>query len=118
VTTGLLLCLAGPPSSIIVDLHDLDDLHGVSQRFWVAAGRAAQRRPTRVQLVLCVSAGTMLALRLQRLDGHQRSVFDTMPEARAAVAGRISHLNQVQSRHSRQRWRPPPDQGYSRNARA
>ena len=98
VAGGLRLCLASPPTSIIVDLHNLDDLHGVSRRFWLAAGRAAQSRPAPARLALCLPSKTMLAFRLRHLDGHQRFVFATMPEARAAMAGRHSHPHRVQAR--------------------
>jgi anti-sigma regulatory factor (Ser/Thr protein kinase) len=98
VATNLRLCLAGPPTSIIVDLHGLDDFHGVSRRFWLAAGQAGERRSTPARLSLCLPADTMLAFRLRRLDGHQRFVFATMSEARAAVAGRHSRLQRIQIR--------------------
>lgn len=98
VVADLLLCLAGPPTAIIVDLHDLDDLHGVSRRFWLAAGRAAQFRPIPARISLCLPAETMLAFRLRRLEGHQRFLFATMPEARAAVAERHSLLDRAQAR--------------------
>lgn len=98
IATSLRSCLAGPPTSIIVDLHGLDDIHGVSRRFWLAAGQAGERRTTPARLSLCLPSDTMLAFRLRRLDGHQRFVFDTMTEARTAVAGRYSRLQRLQLR--------------------
>jgi hypothetical protein len=98
VAADLQLCLAGPAMSIIVDLHDLDDVHGVSRRFWLAAGRAAQDRSTPARISLCLPTEAMLAFRLRRLEGHQRFLFAAMPEARAAVADRHALLHQAQAR--------------------
>ncbi|MDI6104140.1 hypothetical protein QLQ12_36665 [Actinoplanes sp. NEAU-A12] len=45
VATTLRLCLAGPATAIIIDLHDVGDLHGVSLPFWMAAVRAGRVAP-------------------------------------------------------------------------
>ena len=95
---GLRLCLASPLTSIIIDLFGLDDVHGDSQRFWLAAARAAQDRPVPVRLSLCLPSNTMLGFRLRRVDGHRAFVFASLPEARATIAGHHAHLDRVQAR--------------------
>jgi hypothetical protein len=87
MTDTLHRCLAGPTSSIIVDLHGLTDPHGVSQPFWLAAGQAARHGPTPARLALCLPSGKMLDFRLRHAAGSGSSMFAAMPEARAAVAG-------------------------------
>lgn len=94
----LQLCLAGPTVSIIVDLHCMGDPNGMSRAFWLAAARAARFGPSPFQLALCVPPRTMLDYRLRHSEGHQPLLFATMPEARRATAGRLPHINRVQTR--------------------
>jgi anti-sigma regulatory factor (Ser/Thr protein kinase) len=92
------LCLAGPAASIIVDLHDLGDPHGVSLRFWSAMSREARLGTAPAQLALCVPAMTMLDSRLRQPDGNEPRVYATMSEARSAIAGRLPRAYQLQAR--------------------
>jgi hypothetical protein len=94
----LRLCLAGPASTVIVDLHDVGDLHGVSRPFWMAAVRTARLRPTPAQLVLCLPMQTMLAYRLRQGDGCRPALFATIAEARQAIGMRPFGDQQLQAR--------------------
>jgi hypothetical protein len=94
VTAGLGLCLAGPSVSIIIDLHDVRDPHGVSQPYWAAAWRAAAP----VRLVLCLPTMTTLDTRLRHMRGPRPALFATMPEARMATAGRLPRADRLQAR--------------------
>jgi hypothetical protein len=98
VTAGLRLCLAGPSASIIIDLHDVADPHGVSQPFWVAAWHAARLAPTSVRLVLCLPTTMALDTRLRHMQGPRPMLFATMPEARIAIAGRLPRAHRLQVR--------------------
>ncbi|MFI1988240.1 ATP-binding protein [Actinoplanes sp. NPDC020271] len=98
VTAMLQLCVAGPAATIIVDLHDLTDRHGVSRKFWMTAVRAARLRPMPVQVVLCLPATTMLGYRLRHHDVHRPSIFETLPDARRATSARLPHDNRLQIR--------------------
>ncbi|KUL41386.1 ATP-binding protein [Actinoplanes awajinensis] len=98
VIVTLRMCLAGPAAVIIIDLHDVGDLHGVSGGFWAAAARAAHLGPAPAQLVLCLPATTMLDLRVRNGDGPPMPVFATMADARRAVAGRLVHGSRLQAR--------------------
>jgi anti-sigma regulatory factor (Ser/Thr protein kinase) len=97
VTATLRLCLAGPASAVIIDLHDVGDMHGVSVPFWIAAARTARLGPTPIQLALCLPMPTMLAFRLRQSDSCPLSLFATISEARRAIAERLSHGLQVQA---------------------
>jgi len=98
VTAGLRLCLAGPSASIIIDLHDLGDTHGVSQPYWAAAWRAARLAPTPVRLTLCLPTTTTLDNLLRHMQRPRPMLFATMPEARIATAGRVPRSHQLQAR--------------------
>ncbi|MEU4561697.1 ATP-binding protein [Actinoplanes sp. NPDC023936] len=98
VTATLQLCLAGPASTIIVDLHDLGDLHGASRSFWAAAVRTARLRPEPVRMVLCLPARTMLDYRLRHGDEDGPQVFATVPDARRAMAAQPWRGHRVQAR--------------------
>lgn len=98
VAAGLRLCMAGPSTSIIIDLHDVEDPHGVSQSFWAAAWRAARLAPTPVQLTLCLPTTTTLDKRLRHMHGQRPMLFATMPESRIAAAGRLSRAPRLQVR--------------------
>ncbi|MEU8241652.1 ATP-binding protein [Actinoplanes missouriensis] len=97
-TATLQLCLAGPASTVIVDLLDLGDLHGVSRTFWLAAVRRARLRPDPVQMVLCLPAQTMLDYRLRHGDADGPQVFATVPDARRAIATQPWRGHRVQAR--------------------
>jgi anti-sigma regulatory factor (Ser/Thr protein kinase) len=104
VATGLSLCLAGPSDSIIVDLRDLDDPHGASMPFWLAAWRQARLAPSPVRLALSLPASAALSRRLRALDGPQPRVFTTVPDARVALTERMPRADRLQIRLS-----PRPD---------
>ena len=97
VAAGLRLCRAGPSASIIIDLHDLSDPHGMSLSFWSAAWRDARLGPTPVQLALCLPTATTLDARLRHPDGQRLPMFATMTEARIAIAGRLSRARRLQA---------------------
>jgi anti-sigma regulatory factor (Ser/Thr protein kinase) len=98
VAAGLRLCRAGPSLSIIIDLRDLSDFHGVSQPFWLDARRQASLGPAPVRLVLCLPTMTTLDSRLRHSDGPRSGVFATMPEARMAIAAPLAQTRRVQAR--------------------
>jgi hypothetical protein len=97
VAASLRLCLAGPSSSIIIDLQNLKDAYGVSLPFWLAVWREGRLGPAPVQLALCVPTTTMLDSRLRQL-GSRPLVFATTSEARVAIAGRLPRANRLQAR--------------------
>jgi Histidine kinase-like ATPase domain len=98
VDATLRMCLAGPVSAVIVDLHDVGDLHGVSRPFWVTAARTAQLGPRPVRLALCVPAQTMLDHRLRHGEETPALVFATMPQARRALAVDLPRGSRMQAR--------------------
>ncbi|WP_229074427.1 ATP-binding protein [Actinoplanes sp. DH11] len=98
VTAGLRLCMAGPAEVVIVDLHDVGDLHGSSLSYWRAAQRAARHGPAPVHLALCVPRATMLDYRLRHHDGEPALLFATMADARFAMAARLAHEHRWQTR--------------------
>jgi hypothetical protein len=98
VSAAARLCLAGPPVSIIVDLHDLQDSYGVSLSFWLALWRQARVGSAPVPVTFCLPAATALSRRIRYLRGPQPRVFPTVTEARAAIAERISRADRLQVR--------------------
>ena len=98
VSAGLRLCLAGPSVSIIIDLQHMDDTYGVSMPFWLAAWRQARLALSPVHLAFCLSTTTALSRRLRHLQGPQPRVFATVPEARIAIAERLSRADRLQAR--------------------
>jgi anti-sigma regulatory factor (Ser/Thr protein kinase) len=98
VEATLQLCLASPVSAVIIDLHDMGDLHGVSRVFWMTAARNARLGAAPVQLALCIPARTMLAYHLRHSDGHRPLLFATMPQARRAIAESLPRTHRVQTR--------------------
>jgi len=104
ISAGLRLCLAGPTVSILIDLHHLDDPFGLSMPFWMAAWRRARLAPSPVCMVFCLSGTSMLSQRLRTAEGERPRLFTAAPEARIAIAARISHLDRLQARLS-----PRPD---------
>lgn len=97
VAAGLETCLAGPSASIIVDLHDLQDPHGVSMPFWLAASQRARHGRPPVHLALALSPATALGRRLLRPGSPRTWVFGTMPDARAATVERLPRTRRLQS---------------------
>ncbi|MEU4427390.1 ATP-binding protein [Actinoplanes sp. NPDC024001] len=97
VTAGLRLCLAGPSEALIIDLHEVGDLHGVSLRYWLAAQRTARTRSAPVHLALCAPSATMLDYRLRHHEMDPTLLFATMAEARIAIVGRLwrRHWRQI-----------------------
>jgi hypothetical protein len=93
VTSALRLCLAGPPTSVIVDLHGLDDPYGVSMPFWTAAGQDAA--PVRV--ALCLPASSALDRRLRHCAAPPL-MYPTMPETRMVIAGLDAGTRRMQAR--------------------
>ena len=104
ISAGLRLCLAGPSVYILIDLHQLDDPFGLSMPFWMAAWRRARLAPSPVRMVFCLSGTSTLSQRLRTAEGQRPRLFATAPEARIAIAARISHLDRLQARLS-----PRPD---------
>ena len=98
VTAGLRLCLAGPSEALIIDLRDLDDLHGVSLPYWLAAQRMARTGPAPVHLALCTPPVTMLGYRFRHADDAAALSFATISEARAAMDARQSRRHRWQTR--------------------
>lgn len=98
VTAGLRLCLAGPSEALIIDLHDVGDLHGVSLPYWVAAQRTARSGPAPAHLALCAPSTTMLDYRLRNHEWDPTLLFATMAEARIAIVGRLLREHWWQTR--------------------
>jgi anti-sigma regulatory factor (Ser/Thr protein kinase) len=100
VTARLGLCFAGPSTAVIIDLQDMDDPYAVSMPFWLAAWRQARLQPSPAQLTFCLPTTTALSGRLRNRQGPQPRVCATVPEARIAVAERISRADRLQARLS------------------
>ncbi|WP_250031417.1 ATP-binding protein [Paractinoplanes maris] len=98
VSATLRMCLAGPSTTIVVDLHDLGDPHGSSLPFWLAFWRQARFETVPVHVTFSIAAATALSRRLRYLRGPQPRVYATMPEARAAIAGRRGRTDRLQAR--------------------
>ncbi|MEV6631549.1 ATP-binding protein [Actinoplanes sp. NPDC051470] len=98
LTATLRLCLAGPSAAIIVDLHDLGDPYGASLPFWVASAQQARSGSAPVHLAFCLPGAAALSRRLRGVQGSQPSVFTMVPEARRAIAARISRADRIQAR--------------------
>lgn len=98
VTAHLRLCVAGPSTAIIIDLQHLHDPYAVSMPFWLAAWRQARLEPVPAQLTFCLPTTTTLSERLRTLRGPQPRVCATVPEARIAIAGRMSRADRLQAR--------------------
>ncbi|MFI7602437.1 ATP-binding protein [Actinoplanes sp. NPDC049681] len=98
VSAALHMCLAGPSAAIIVDLHDLGDPHGGSLPFWLALWRQARLGAAPVYVTFCLPTATALSRRLRYLQGPQPRAYTTLPEARAATAGRMSRADRLQIR--------------------
>jgi hypothetical protein len=98
VTAGLRLCLAGPCEAVLIDVHGLGDLHGVSRSYWMAAQRTARLGPTPVHLAFCSPPATMLDYRLRHQDGPPPLLYATMSQARIALAAKVSRANRLQVR--------------------
>jgi hypothetical protein len=89
--------LAEHPRALIVDLHDLTDPTTGSAPLWFTARRsgAAMRPP--VEVALCLPSKTPLAVRLHRLGAKRfLPIYDTVPQARTAVADELSLTDQLQ----------------------
>ena len=86
VTAALRGCFADRPSSIIIDLHGMEDDDAASLPLWLAARRAANVLRPPVQLALCLPAATILHIRLRRIGAHRLPLYATMIDARAAAA--------------------------------
>jgi anti-sigma regulatory factor (Ser/Thr protein kinase) len=96
VSAALRQCLAGPSASIIFDLHALEDPDAVSLTFWLALWRQARFGTDPVHVTFCLPATTPLSRRLRHLQGPQPRVVAIVAEARAAIAGRMSHVDRMQ----------------------
>ena len=109
--TGVHKYLAEHPSALIVDLHDLTDPTTASAPLWFTARRsgAAMRPP--VEVALCLPPTTPLAVRLHRLGAKRLlPVYDTVPQARTAVASGLPLTDQLKRRL-------PPEPTSARQAR-
>ncbi|MDI6099325.1 ATP-binding protein [Actinoplanes sp. NEAU-A12] len=98
VSKGLRLCGAGPADSIIADLRGVSDPYGVSLPFWLSAWRQVRLGPSPVHLALCLHPETRLAWRIRNLRGPQPRVYDSVRDARIAVAERMSRADRRQAR--------------------
>jgi hypothetical protein len=97
--TGVHRYLAEHPRALIVDLHDLTDPTTASAPLWFTARRsgAAMRPP--VEVALCLLPKTPLAVRLHRLGAKRfLPIYDTVPQARTAVASGLPLTDQLQQR--------------------
>jgi hypothetical protein len=109
--TGVHKYLAEHPRAMIVDLHDLTDPTTASAPLWFTARRsgAAMRPP--VEVALCLPPRTPLAVRLHRLGAKRLlPIYDTVPQARTAVASGLPLTDQLQQRL-------PPEPPSARQAR-
>ena len=93
VTAALRMCLAGPLTSVLVDLHGLSDPDGVSMPFWTAISQDAAP----VQVALCLPAPSTLDTRLRHGAGRPLT-YRTMTEARTAMAGVVVGTRRLQAR--------------------
>jgi len=98
IIAHLRLCIAGPSTAIIIDLQHLDDPYAVSVPFWLAAWRHARLEPSPAHLTFCLPTTTALSGRLRNLQGPQPRVCATVPEARIAIAERMSRADRLQAR--------------------
>ena len=98
VTNSLRRCLASPCEALIIDLHGVDDLHGTSLAYWLAVHRTARLGPAPVHVAFCSPAATMLDHRLRHQEATPPPLFATMPQARIAIAGRLSRVQRLQAR--------------------
>ncbi|WP_212994828.1 ATP-binding protein [Actinoplanes auranticolor] len=98
VTAGLRRCLAGPCEAVIIDMHNVGDLHGASLPYWLAAQRTARLGPAPVHLAFCSPPATMLNYRLRHQEGTSPLLFATMSQARIAIAGKVSRADRLQVR--------------------
>ncbi|GAA3923219.1 ATP-binding protein [Actinoplanes auranticolor] len=98
VSAALPLCLAGPSSSIIVDLRDLGDTYGASLPFWLALWREARLADAPMNMTFSLPETTALSRRLRNLRGPQPRVFATVLEARMGIAARTSRADRLQIR--------------------
>ena len=90
-------CLAEHPAALILDLHEVTDPFAASATMWLAANRAASVLSPPVRLAISVAPTGPLAGKLRRLGAARfLPLFGTMPEARAAVAGRLPLTEQLQ----------------------
>jgi anti-sigma regulatory factor (Ser/Thr protein kinase) len=97
--TGVHKYLADCPPALILDLHDLVDPTTASAPLWLTARRsgAAMRPP--VEVALCLPPTTPLAVRLHRLGAKRfLPVYDTVPQARTALASGLPLTDQLQQR--------------------
>jgi len=98
VSAALLMCLAGPSVSVIVDLRALGDAYGASLPFWLALWRQARLGTASAHVTFCLPTATALSRRFRYLQGPQPGVYATVPEARAACAARTSRADRLQKR--------------------
>jgi hypothetical protein len=92
-------CLTDHPPALIIDLHGLDDPTAASAPVWLIANRTGTTMRPSVRVALCTAPDTPIAGRL-RLHGRQRRlpVFDTLADARAALAGDLPLTDLIQQR--------------------
>lgn len=98
VTAGLRRCLASPCEAVIIDVHGVGDLHGVSQAYWLAAQRTARLGRAPVHVAFCSPPASMLDYRLRQQEGTPPLLFATMSQARIAIAGKVSRSDRLQAR--------------------
>nr|WP_221380321.1 ATP-binding protein [Actinoplanes polyasparticus] len=97
VSAALRMCLAGPPTPIVVALHDLADPPGASLPFWLALWRQARLETVPVNVVFSIAGTTVLSRRLRYLRGPQPRVYTTAVEARAASVARKYRTDRLQA---------------------
>lgn len=97
VSAALLMCLAGPPASVVVALHELADPRAASLPFWLALWRQARLGIVPVHVTFSIASATALSRRIRNLRGPQPRVYATVPEARAAIATRRSRTDRLQA---------------------
>ena len=97
VSAALSMCMAGPPTAIVVALHDLGDPPGASLPFWLALWRQARLETVPVHVAFSIAGTTVLSRRLRYLRGPQPRVYSTVAEARAAIVARRDRTDRLQA---------------------
>lgn len=97
-SAALRLCLAGPSTSIIVDLSDLGDPDGVSVSHRLMLWRRARLGTAPVRMTFCLPRATVFSRRVRFLQGPQPQVFASVLEARTAIGRRTPQADRLHAR--------------------
>jgi hypothetical protein len=92
-------CLGEQPAALVLDLNDLEDRAAGSVATWLHAGRAGAALQPAVRVVACMPAEAPLAVRLARTRSARfLPRYDSVTEARAALAGGELRVDRMQLR--------------------